>query len=745
LDTAKKASEYQFKDIDKYREIYNEFLNSEIQRRISLLSSVNNDPSAIKTVLEFSSYRENLISWMVDWAWTFDPRNTQIGGLPANIPWIPWPRQIEFLDWFYDRYQNREGGLIEKSRDAGATWLFCIAFMREWRWVEGFTGGIGSSKLENVDKKNNPKAIFEKLRHIYKTLPVWWLPVGFEPKFHDNNGLLVNPEIKSSISGEGGDNVGRSGRCSAYLVDESAFLEHPEMVDSALSQNTPSQFDLSTVHGMNYFAKKRKGGKVKVFVFDWKDDPRKGAEWYEHEKARLEPEVMAQEIDRDYLVAVEGIAILPKWVEAAAHIDLGEEGVRSAGLDIAAGGENFSVLSLKHGPRVTQKKWNISNGADLTHRAIDECNTDGTYYLNYDVIGCGHAVRSTIERTERVMNFKHFGVNAGSAASERIYKEFQDKKGNEIFINARAEWWYITAKLFENTWEHVNKIREHPVSEMISIEDDQELKDQLSGPLKMTTETGKKKLESKDSMRARGLASPDKADSLVLSAVEQDAGAKHTLPGYNPILGPESNYRDFKIEWGKAELTPCLHYGAISQTADATVYILCAIWDQMDNCLYVYLDLTLSNPVPSRIVPHLITEMHLSSCKFERFVANAQIMAEERKALCRAFNDEFRNNCQSQVVKLRAAEDYDLYGCASIANELILKRKLLVAKCCEETNRQLTNWRISDGVLKAIGQMENILMIISDLRKKTQIANLVQPVQQGGYKWDKTRGVLNTR
>jgi len=43
---------------------------------------------------------------------------------------------------------RQAGGLVEKARDAGATFLFCLCFMREWRWTDGFSAGIGSNKLE---------------------------------------------------------------------------------------------------------------------------------------------------------------------------------------------------------------------------------------------------------------------------------------------------------------------------------------------------------------------------------------------------------------------------------------------------------------------------------------------------------------------------------------------------------------------------------------------------------------------
>ncbi len=37
-------------------------------------------------------------------------------------------------------------------------------------------------------------------------------------------------------------------------------------------------------------------GKVPVFVFDWRDDPRKDQAWYDKQRINLDPVVLAQEV-----------------------------------------------------------------------------------------------------------------------------------------------------------------------------------------------------------------------------------------------------------------------------------------------------------------------------------------------------------------------------------------------------------------------------------------------------------------
>jgi phage terminase large subunit len=112
---------------------------------------------------------------------------------------------------------------------------------------------------------------------------------------------LVFPDTGSAIVGEAGDHIGRGGRSSIYFVDEAAHLERPKLIEASLASNTDCRIDISSVAGMaNPFAEKRHSGRVKVFTFSWRDDPRKGPEWYAQQQAKLDPVTLAAEVDMDY-------------------------------------------------------------------------------------------------------------------------------------------------------------------------------------------------------------------------------------------------------------------------------------------------------------------------------------------------------------------------------------------------------------------------------------------------------------
>ena len=82
-------------------------------------------------------------------------------------------------------------------------------------------------------------------------------------------------------------------------------------------------------------------------------------------------------------------------------------------------------------------------------------------------------------------------VNFGSSAYD-----------NDAYTNRSAEMWYGMAKKIGDA--------------EIILPDDDELTAQLTCRRTITNSKGKLGVESKDSMRSRGLASPDKADALAL-------------------------------------------------------------------------------------------------------------------------------------------------------------------------------------------------------------------------------------
>lgn len=485
-----------------------------------------------RQAIEIESCRRDIFYWLNNYVYCYEPRGA--GNVSVKHRLKPFQRQQEYVNWLYERDAKQEGGLVEKCRDAGVTW-FCAAFaVHGWRFRNGYAVGFGSRKLELVDRLGDPDTIFEKIRYILRNMPVWLLPPGFRWSEHDNLSRIINPDNYSSITGEGGDNIGRGGRKSIYFLDEAAHVERPELVDRALSATTEVRIDVSTPNGAgNPFYQKRFSGRVPVFVFDWKEDPRKNKTevmpdgkviypWYEKEKKRLDPVTLAQEVDRDYAASMAGVAIPAAWVRASVGLALPKSAPTSAGLDVggdSAGGDP-SVWCPRYGPVVGMPQSWKSLTTDTSHQAVELTDAGGFPILNYDVIGMGEGVKGTTMRMPTKPKCQVVPVNTGMPPSDTIWKD--GKRSKEKFLNLRAEIWWILRDRFEKTYEYVTQGVAHPPEDMISLpEGCPELVAELSLPLYERTEAGKIQIESKKKMRSRGVKSPNYADALALCFVPE--------------------------------------------------------------------------------------------------------------------------------------------------------------------------------------------------------------------------------
>jgi hypothetical protein len=189
--------------------------------------------------------KDNIIFFINAFGYTYDPR---LRGDPF-VPFILFPKQEEVLLFFEQLYLEKRRGVMDKSRDVGATWLMVAFLVHRWLFYPGFNGSIGSRKLSLVDSSGDPDSIFEKARQLIRKLPHWMIPYEWEKL--SRVGVIKNPKNGSIITGSGGDNVGRGGRSSVYFVDESAFIERSEKVIAALSQNTDCLIQVSTPNGTN--------------------------------------------------------------------------------------------------------------------------------------------------------------------------------------------------------------------------------------------------------------------------------------------------------------------------------------------------------------------------------------------------------------------------------------------------------------------------------------------------------------
>jgi phage terminase large subunit-like protein len=266
--------------------------------RAARIRRIRADPTSLPYLKHY--YRENPTQFIIDWGVTFDPRNVEIG-LPSKIPFVPFPKQIDWLEWVLARWKCRERGITEKSRGAGVSWLAVSLAATLCLFNRGMVVGFGSRKAEYVDSLGDPKSLFFKARMFLKNLPVEFR-CGWDEKLHAREMRILFPETDSAMTGESGDSIGRGDRTSLYFVDEAAFLEHPDVAEGSLSDTTNCRIDISTSNGaLNAFYDRRISlPEWQVFTLHFRDDPRRDAEWELKKRAEVAPAIFDREYDISY-------------------------------------------------------------------------------------------------------------------------------------------------------------------------------------------------------------------------------------------------------------------------------------------------------------------------------------------------------------------------------------------------------------------------------------------------------------
>ncbi len=523
--------------------------------RIRLLEEC--EKGATAQLREIDRCRADFTYWLTWYGWTFDPRHVR----QKTVPFIPWGIQPEFIAWIHSVNAQATEGVIDKSRDMGATWVLVAYFVWRWLFEPEFVGLFASRKVEAVDEKANPSSIMEKARIMIRNLPDWMTPRGFVEKFHAVKLRIVNPATGAILKGEGGKQVGRSGRASAVLVDEAAHLENFGAAESALSAVADVKFWLSTPNlPGDGFARKRFSKDFPTFSLHWLTDPTKNGyqivnplgevvgvgsgafvgtleagnrivyPWFETMRKKLgrDPVKIAREVNIDYTAATDAIVFQFDWIRAATMVDLGEvEGITEGGLDLSGSGPDDNVLTLRTGPFVLIQKPIVGKNSTIVARSAFRLASEfGVRVLHYDAGGgYGVAVHGEYESGGVAWPFDLNGVTGSGNASRRLWGEVRAKA---LFTNRRTELFFQLAERFRKSYElwlfqtGQEGGEPWPPEECISIPDDPRLIDELTLILFDEKSDGRRALEPKEDLLARTQNSPDFADSLAYSFAPVD-------------------------------------------------------------------------------------------------------------------------------------------------------------------------------------------------------------------------------
>lgn len=389
--------------------------------RMKALARIRANPESIPELKSY--YRDHEADFISDWGCTLDPRLVE-KGMPALIPFVLFPKQREFIDKVKEKWREGRPLLGEKSRDCGLSYTCVALACTLGLHHDGFSAGFGSRKAEYVDRSGQPKSLFYKARVFMRNLPIEFRGGWLE--WRDGTFMRITfPETGSVLTGEAGDQIGRGDRTSMYFVDEAAYLGHAEEIEASLSMTTNCRIDISSVHGMNNtFARKRHEGKIEVFVFDWKDDPRKDEAWYAKQREDFDDIVVAQEIDRDYTASVAGIVIPNAWarscVDACEKLGIDPKGSRTLALDVADEGLDKNAAVGGTGVEVDLVEEWSGKGGDIfetVQRGFDLADEHRYTDVDYDADGLGAGARGDA----RVINERR-RANKGRQIAFRAFR-----------------------------------------------------------------------------------------------------------------------------------------------------------------------------------------------------------------------------------------------------------------------------------------------------------------------------------
>lgn len=287
------------------------------QKRLDHLATITTQ-SHVKT--EMLRCAADVAYWFEYYAFAIDPRpDAPLSLMPFGL----FPIQEQFCDWLHHiTYIKRTSGVVEKSRDMGATETALRWMQHQWLFREQFTGLILSLNEDLVDSKKDPGTLFEKLRLQMRLLPQWMLPDDFNLHGDMPYMMLANPVNGAVLQGDAPTpNVGRQRRATFVLADEfAAWANGGYPQHTAVSRTTNTFCAVSSVQGrFNKFADLAHDGRTAKFEMDWREHPWRDSRWYEalpfgYLGTAMTAEQIAQEVDRNYTASQPG-KVFKQWEE----------------------------------------------------------------------------------------------------------------------------------------------------------------------------------------------------------------------------------------------------------------------------------------------------------------------------------------------------------------------------------------------------------------------------------------------
>ncbi len=237
-----------------------------VEQRVKMLRACLNNPLARASMI--AACRQDLLLWVNLFVWQVDPKRPGVLGMPG--PFVTYEFQdralLKMLGWV----ERGKDGLLEKSRQMGASWMMLMLFV--WLWLfHDWQTFLFISRNEMAVEDKTPNSLFWKIDFLLKHLPDWMTP----RQFRRNKKFFGNDDRNSFIFGEastGKANVG--GNTTAMGVDEFSQIDEDYEVLHRTSDATRCRIFNGTHLGLDTaFYELTKRVDMEKLVLHWSEHP----------------------------------------------------------------------------------------------------------------------------------------------------------------------------------------------------------------------------------------------------------------------------------------------------------------------------------------------------------------------------------------------------------------------------------------------------------------------------------------
>ncbi len=270
-----------------------------VRWRLELLADARKDVLLQRGMV--SLCRNDLLFWVNAFVWQVDPKQKGLLGLPG--PFVLYPFQEEALLRMLSWVERGKDGLLEKSRQMGASWMMLMLFV--WLWLfHDWQTFLFISRSEAAVEDATSNSLFWKIDYILRALPDWMKPHALRRR----KRFFGNDDRNSSIFGEastGQANVG--GNTTAMGIDEFSQIKEAYEVLHRTSDSTQCRIFNGTHLGVDTaFYELTRRVDLEKLVLHWSQHPIYSRGLYRAECHRLVVLDGAYRFPDDYPFVLDG-------------------------------------------------------------------------------------------------------------------------------------------------------------------------------------------------------------------------------------------------------------------------------------------------------------------------------------------------------------------------------------------------------------------------------------------------------